>query len=77
MHEIGHSLGLDHSEAADSIMRPIADKYIADPRLTSDDIAAIQRLYGAKSGNCYKSSACIQLQNSSQQNNAYKSNTML
>ncbi|KAK0400792.1 hypothetical protein QR680_015452 [Steinernema hermaphroditum] len=46
LNEIGHSLGLDHMNKIDSIMFP-NDEY-SPTRLSSDDIAAIQSLYGVK-----------------------------
>lgn len=47
VHEIGHSLGLDHSKKPEAIMYPTY-RY-ADPntfRLSADDIRSIQSLYG-------------------------------
>ncbi|XP_055301515.1 matrix metalloproteinase-2-like [Sitodiplosis mosellana] len=42
-HEIGHALGLDHSEAAGGVMFRI---YNGIEQLCEDDVLAIQRLYG-------------------------------
>ena len=52
IHEIGHSLGLDHSDVTNSIMNPIYPPYKQGQAviLHQDDIRAIQILYGAKSG---------------------------
>jgi hypothetical protein len=45
-HEIGHTLGLDHSRARNSLMYP---SYSGSHRfLDADDIAGIQELYGLK-----------------------------
>ena len=48
LHEIGHSLGLFHSEVSDSIMNPFyfITKTGPDLDLRPDDIAGIQSLYG-------------------------------
>ncbi|CAL8139128.1 unnamed protein product [Orchesella dallaii] len=46
-HEIGHTIGLDHSEVLDSLMYPNYLRYIPDFRLHPDDIQGIQKIYGA------------------------------
>jgi hypothetical protein len=46
LHEAGHALGLAHSTDPNAVMYPY---YRAQTGLTSDDIAAIQALYGAAS----------------------------
>lgn len=46
-HEIGHSLGLDHTGAFRSLMN---DTYNGVRRPQADDIAGIQAIYGASSG---------------------------
>ena len=44
LHELGHALGLGHSEMAGSVMEPV---YAGSRRtLTADDIAGIQTIYG-------------------------------
>lgn len=51
IHEIGHSLGLEHSRKKGSIMWPWSSKEFSKgnfPRLAYDDILAIQLLYGGK-----------------------------
>lgn len=46
VHEMGHSLGLAHSNIRDAVMYPW---YKADyPDLGADDIAGIEALYGKK-----------------------------
>ena len=45
LHEIGHSLGLGHSEASKSVMGPFYNPSLTG--LQADDIAGIQYLYGA------------------------------
>jgi hypothetical protein len=45
LHEIGHALGLAHSDVPSAVMYPY---YKLSAGLMSDDIAAIQALYGAK-----------------------------
>ncbi|KAB2903753.1 MAG: matrixin family metalloprotease [Anaerolineae bacterium] len=47
VHEIGHALGLDHSSDVNAVMYAYSG-FSAD--LGQDDIAGIQRLYGADSG---------------------------
>jgi hypothetical protein len=46
LHEAGHALGLGHSDDPDAVMYPY---YKMATGLTSDDIAAVQALYGAPS----------------------------
>jgi len=45
-HEIGHSLGLSHSDVPNSIMAPFYRGYEPNLSLKEDDIKAIQSLYG-------------------------------
>ncbi|MDR3702791.1 MAG: matrixin family metalloprotease [Candidatus Sulfopaludibacter sp.] len=45
LHEIGHALGLAHSDAPSAVMYPY---YKLSSGLTNDDIAAIQALYGTR-----------------------------
>jgi len=46
-HEIGHALGLAHSNAPGSVMSPFYDGYDARFRLGADDILGIRALYGS------------------------------
>ncbi len=47
LHEIGHTLGLEHSLVADAVISPGYRKQTA---LSDDDITAIQALYGSAEG---------------------------
>src|SRR5205085_9321592 len=51
LHELGHAIGLDHSEVSGSVMAgPPAAEYSYSATLAADDIAACQSLYGASTG---------------------------
>ncbi|XP_070607766.1 stromelysin-1-like isoform X2 [Erythrolamprus reginae] len=48
VHELGHSLGLQHSQDPNAVMTPVYKTPVANqPILSQDDIAGIQYLYGA------------------------------
>ncbi|HLX23545.1 MAG TPA: fibronectin type III domain-containing protein [Usitatibacter sp.] len=50
-HEIGHSIGIDHSDVAGQVMSgPPLTAYTGNTTLGSDDIAACVHLYGAPGG---------------------------
>ncbi|WP_375554639.1 matrixin family metalloprotease [Roseovarius mucosus] len=46
IHEIGHSLGLEHIETVAAIMNPI----LTQPDILADDISGIRQIYGAQDG---------------------------
>ena len=50
IHEIGHGLGLDHSENINAIMYPSYDPAVVKQQLAPDDIEGVQSLYGARDG---------------------------
>ena len=49
-HELGHSLGLAHSNVRGSVMSPFYTPYKNGLKLHKDDIEGIQSLYGTKNG---------------------------
>ena len=48
-HELGHSLGLAHSDVRGSVMSPFYTPYKNGLKLHKDDIEGIQALYGGRS----------------------------
>jgi len=47
VHELGHSLGLEHSSDDSAIMAPFYKKYTPDLKLDQDDIDRIRSIYSA------------------------------
>lgn len=50
IHELGHGLGLEHSDMAGAIMFPTYDSATPKTVLDTDDMAGIQSLYGSPQG---------------------------
>lgn len=59
-HELGHSLGLDHSTIPGALMAPTYKGYKPSFKLHSDDIEAIQALYGKPTGKKNESSGSFE-----------------
>ena len=45
-HEVGHSLGLEHTSKRGALMSPFYDNFAAEKKINPDDIVSIQNLYG-------------------------------
>lgn len=50
MHEMGHALGLAHSDARADIMFPYLQDGVSDPRLSARDLATIDAFYALPNG---------------------------
>jgi len=48
VHELGHSLGLSHSDKREAVMAPFYRGWDPHLKLSNDDVKAIQSLYGLK-----------------------------
>ena len=61
VHQIGHSLGLSHSNVYDSVMFPFVKTFNASSPVTfhREDVKAIQTLYGEKTGTTDLTSAQV------------------
>ena len=46
VHEIGHSLGLNHSDVPGSIMTPFTSNLQSTGELSNDDVNGIRAIYG-------------------------------
>ena len=51
VHELGHSLGLSHSDKREAVMAPFYRGWDPYLKLSKDDMSAIQSLYGKKTRN--------------------------
>ena len=45
-HEVGHSLGLEHTSKRGALMSPFYDNFAAEKTINPDDVVSIQNLYG-------------------------------
>ena len=61
VHQIGHSLGLSHSNVYDSVMFPFIKTFNASSPMTfhREDVKAIETLYGEKRGGTDLTSARV------------------
>jgi hypothetical protein len=48
LHELGHAMGLNHSQVAGAVMQPMLSR--ASSRLTADDIAGLREIWGRVAG---------------------------
>lgn len=59
VHEMGHSIGLDHSSVPGSLMAPTYMGYMPNFKLSQDDIEGIQALYGGYGSDFWLSFAIL------------------